>query len=156
SVLGTTRPGVTVSSTEYLTGDAASRASAAVDGDPTTAWTTPFVGVVGQKWHAHLDHDFHLTALPIDVAVDQAHSLPTKLGITVAGVPPESPGPPLPSAAGPGTVTRVTYTPDQPLVGRDLSIEILDVAPRFGADIGGVPRLLPVGLAEIGVDTAPL
>jgi arabinofuranan 3-O-arabinosyltransferase len=155
-VLGTTQPGVTVSSTEYLTGDAAARASAAVDGDPATAWTTPFVGVTGQQWRAHVENGFHIAALPIDIAVDAEHSLPTKLGITVDGVTHEFAVPPLPSDAGPGTVTPVTYTPDQPLVGHDLSIGTLEVAPRFGADIGGVPQLLPVGLAEIGIDAAPL
>jgi hypothetical protein len=155
-VLGTTAPGVTVSSTEYLTGDAATRASAAVDGDPATAWTTPFVGVTGHRWHAHLDNEFRLTELPIDIAVDAEHSLPTKLGITVDGTTHEFAVPPLPADAAPGTVTRVMYTPDQPLVGHDLSIEILEVAPRFGADFGGVPRLLPVGLAEIGIAATPL
>jgi arabinofuranan 3-O-arabinosyltransferase len=155
-VLGTTPPGVTVSSTEYLTGDAAARASAAVDGDPTTAWTTPFVGVTGQQWRAHFDNGFQITELPIDIAVDAEHSLPTKLGITVDGVTHEFAVPPLRADAGPGTVTRVTYTPDQPLVGHDLSIEILEVTPRFGADIGGVPRMLPVGLAEIGIGATPL
>ena len=111
------------------------------------------MGVTGQRWHAHLDNEFRLTELPIDIAVDAEHSLPTKLGITVDGVTHEFAVPPLPVDAAPGTVTRVTYTPDQPLVGHDLSIEIMEVAPRFGADFGGVPRMLPVGLAEIGITT---
>jgi arabinofuranan 3-O-arabinosyltransferase len=153
-VLGTTPPGVSVSSTEHLIGDPVSRASAAVDGIPTTAWTTPLVGVVGQKWRAHVDQGFNLPSLDLDLAVDQQHSLPTKLGITVDGVTREFAVPPLPIDARPGAVTRVTYTPDQPLVGHDLAIEILEIAPRAAPDVAGTQLVLPVGIAEVGLGTA--
>jgi arabinofuranan 3-O-arabinosyltransferase len=153
-VLQTTAPDVTVTSTEHLIGDAGSRASAALDGDTGTVWTTPLVGVVGQTWRAHLDQGFNLPALHLDLAVDQEHSLPTKLGITVDGVTREFAVPPLPIDAGPGTVTRVTYTPDQPLVGHDLAIQVLEIAPRAAPDVVGNQLLLPVGIAEVDLGAA--
>ena len=156
TVLGTTPPGATVSSTEHLIGDPLSRASAAVDGNPNTAWNTPLVGVVGQQWRAHVDQGINLRSLDLEVAVDQQHSLPTKLGITVDGVTREFAVPPLPIDAGPGAVTRVTYTPDQPLVGRDLTLEILEIAPRAAPDVAGTEYVLPVGIAEVGLGAAPL
>ncbi|MFN8028575.1 MAG: alpha-(1-_3)-arabinofuranosyltransferase family protein [Acidimicrobiia bacterium] len=81
SVLGTTAPGVTYSSSSHLQGDADARASRAFDGDPATAWTSATGNPVGQAVQVTgvattVDH------LALDVVADGRHSVPTQLTVT--------------------------------------------------------------------------
>src|SRR3546814_18034890 len=67
-----------------------SRASAALDGDPSTAWTTPLVGVTGQWWEVELAQPTTLSELQIELVADDHHSLPTRLDVVVDGGEPTS------------------------------------------------------------------
>ena len=63
-------------SSEHLPGDIMSRASSAVDGSTTTAWSTPFAGIAGQTWEATLTSAVTLRTLELDVVTDDRHSQP--------------------------------------------------------------------------------
>ncbi|MFM8305081.1 MAG: alpha-(1-_3)-arabinofuranosyltransferase family protein [Actinomycetota bacterium] len=149
AVSGTALSGATFSSSARLLGDATSRASAAADGDRSSAWSTPLGSPVGASWAVTSDRDITLSDLPIDVVTDRLHSLPTRVGITVDGVTQEFALPPLATTDPSGSTTRVVVTPDVAVTGRTLRVEILAVEPRTGADLAGTPVTLPVAFAEV-------
>ena len=154
-VTGTSSSAARFSSTGRGRGDPASRASAAADGDLATAWRTPLDAAVGQRWTAELADPVSLTDLTLDVVADHEHSIPTRLAITVDGTRQELDVPAIQPAGDPGTTRRVVLTPAAPLVGRDVSIEVVAIAPGSAADVRGTPVTLPVALAEIGIPGAP-
>jgi uncharacterized protein YceK len=156
AVVGSVEPGTVVSSTERLQGSPASRASAALDGDRATWWSTPIQGVVGQRWTRRAPTAHAITALAFDVVVDDQHSLPTELEITVDGAARTFAVPPLAPSPEPGATARVVFTPEQPLVGRDLSVTVRDIVPRTAVDVAGNPIVLPVALAEIDDGSPPV
>jgi hypothetical protein len=47
----------------------------------------------------------------------------------------------------------VRFTPPQPLVGHDLAIQVLEIAPRAAPDVVGNLLVLPVGIAEVDLGT---
>ena len=66
-----------------LVGDPASRGASATDGDPDTAWTSPFTDVVGSTLTVGLDSS--LSSFTVQQRVDAQHSLITGLHIDVDG-----------------------------------------------------------------------
>ena len=151
TVAATTAPGATFSSSARLLGDAASRASAAADGDLSTAWSTPLESPVGATWTATLDGGFVLPSLPIDVVTDDRHTLPTRVAVTVDGATQEFDLPALGTTEGAGSTTRVVVTPERPFAGHSLGVGVLGIDPRYGSNLGGGPVTLPVAFAELGV-----
>jgi arabinofuranan 3-O-arabinosyltransferase len=136
-----------------LLGDAASRASAAVDGDLATAWRTPLDGAVGGSWTATVDGGFDLPRLTLDLVADSHHSVPTELALTVDGVTQTVTVPAVTRSSTPGATQRVVLTPDRPLVGTQLGIQVRAVDSPAAVDDGGTPVTLPVGIAEVDLGT---
>jgi arabinofuranan 3-O-arabinosyltransferase len=151
AVLGTVPPGTRVDTTERLIGDAASRGSAAVDGDLATAWTTPFTGVVGQRWTRSSDEPITVTEIPIDLVADTEHSVPTQFRLTVDDETQLVDVPAPAAEQPPGGTVRAALRPDRPLTGREVSLEITRIAPKFASDAYGNEVLLPAAVAEIGL-----
>ena len=79
--------GVTATSSERLPGDLRSRASAAVDGDPLTAYQTPINGVTGQWIEFTYAEPVSIDELVLEVVDDGSHSLPTQVTLSVDGGP---------------------------------------------------------------------
>ncbi len=75
------RGDVIVAASARLPGAPRDRASAAVDDDPTTAWVTPFVKVVGQSVTVTSPAPRTLDHLALQVVADGRHSVPTRLEI---------------------------------------------------------------------------
>ena len=75
------RGNVVVNASARLPGAPRDRASAAVDEDPTTAWVTPFVKVVGQSVTVTSPAPRTLDRLALQVVADGRHSVPTRLEI---------------------------------------------------------------------------
>ena len=75
------RGDVRVSASARLPGAPRDRASAAVDGDPTTAWVTPFVEVVGQSVMVTSPTVRSIDHLDLQVVADGRHSVPTRLEV---------------------------------------------------------------------------
>ncbi len=75
------RGNVRVHASARLPGAPRDRASAAVDDDPTTAWVTPFVKVVGQSVTVTSPTTRTLDHLDLQVVADGRHSVPTRLEI---------------------------------------------------------------------------
>ena len=77
--------GITVTSSQHLPGDIASRGSSAFDGDPATAWSTAFGAPVGQWVDVTTPQPVTFDHLDLQVVADGKHSVPTQLRIDAGG-----------------------------------------------------------------------
>jgi arabinofuranan 3-O-arabinosyltransferase len=77
--------GLTARSSARLPGDLQARASSAVDGDPSTAWTTPFAAPVGQWAEIQTPGPVTFDHLDLQIVADGRHSVPTRVRIDADG-----------------------------------------------------------------------
>ncbi len=73
------------SSSGRLDGDLGSRASAVLDGDPSTAWTGRFDAPPGQWLELTRPAPFEPGSIELDVVVDELHSTPAAVQVLVDG-----------------------------------------------------------------------
>ncbi|MCU1374624.1 MAG: coagulation factor 5/8 type domain protein, partial [Actinomycetia bacterium] len=154
-LLGATGPAAR--SSRHLAGDLASRASSAIDGDPSTAWTSGFGGQVGD-WV-----DIDIPGAPVDhldlrLVADGFHSVPTRVVITtelgdrrVVDVPAVADG----DHRGATALAPISF----PAVrGKTMRLTVDAVRPTITTDwFSGEPLDMPVAIAELGVPgLAPL
>ncbi len=135
--------GVTATSTSRLD-QPAGRASSALDGDPTTAWTSQVLELragldVTLPAPTTLDH------LDLQIVTDGRHSLPRVLTITDEhGQSQVVTLPPLPNRTATGTtVVPVTFGP---LEGQQFTIAVTQARPLLRSALQ-----MPVGIAELGI-----
>ena len=76
---------VTATSSVHLAGDLGSRASAVLDGDPSTAWTGRFGPQAGQWLEVSRTVPFEPGVIEIDFVVDGLHSAPRTVEVLVDG-----------------------------------------------------------------------
>ncbi len=137
-------------SSEFLPGDLHSRAAAVVDGDPATAWQTPFVGLTGQWVDLPADASIPVSSLRLSVVADGRHSHPTRLEVTGSGNSVLVDVPPLVEVATPGAVQTVEVPLPADVRGDRIRVTVADAEIRTTPDwYTGDPIALPVGLAEI-------
>ena len=136
---------------QRLRGNPAARGASAFDGDPTTAWQTPFEDAVGSTVRfdggpSSLDN---VTVSWLD---DERHSVPTQLTLN----------------AGDGSVRILDLPAREPIDGlasatiefdpvdaTNLSVTVSEIDARTTPeDFSGLPRVLPVGLAEVELGAA--
>src|SRR5699024_6838813 len=96
--------GVTVTEKRHLTGSAAQRATAAIDGDGNTHWTTGFQSSVGDWAQYQTAEPVSFDRLDLRVVADARHSLPTRLKVAAGGETVEVELPRITRKARPGTV----------------------------------------------------
>ena len=77
--------GVDARAREFLAGCVYCRADAAIDGDPTTAWVTPFIGVRRQWVQYQVTKPITFDHMDLRIVADPVHSVPTLLQLTVDG-----------------------------------------------------------------------
>ncbi|MFM8971729.1 MAG: alpha-(1-_3)-arabinofuranosyltransferase family protein, partial [Actinomycetota bacterium] len=77
--------GPTVDASGSLPGCLACGPWSAVDGDPATAWQTPFGTVVGQWWQVRNPEPIRVGSLRLRIVADGRHSVPTRLRVTIGG-----------------------------------------------------------------------
>jgi hypothetical protein len=144
---------VTATSTGRLQGDVADTASAALDGDPATAWTTPLGPgkQIGQSLTVQLPTDMTLDHLDLQVVVDGRHSVPSRLRVAGDHGSALVDLPRLPRQSEPDASDRVTVR-IPPLETRTITVTILGIRPRRAADsYTGGRDTLPVAIAELGI-----
>jgi arabinofuranan 3-O-arabinosyltransferase len=148
--------GVTATSSARLPGDLASRASAAVDGDTTTAYRTPFNGIAGTTLEFTYPEPVSVDDLQLQVVADGRHSLPTLVSLSVDGGPSQQYElEPLPLGEGEprGTVATLTV-PTGVLTGTTFRLSIDAVTEAESEDWFGRSRIvLPLAIAEVGLPT---
>jgi hypothetical protein len=148
--------GVTASSSARLAGSVQARASSALDGDATTAWTTPFGDPTGQWIDVSTSQPLTVDHLDLQLLTDGRHSVPTQLRIDAGGesrvvdvpatpkaVPGGSTTVPVSFPALTGTDFRVTVTGYRGVTTKDLDNGVHITAPIAVAELG-IPGLAPV------------
>ena len=154
-LLGVT--GASARSSRRLTGDLTSRASAAIDGDPTTAWTTGLFGEQLGEWiEIDVGARVRVDVLDLEMVADPYHSLISEVAVTTdTGQSTTARIPEIESATERGHVVPVQVKLDKPVTGTRFKIEIRgvrDVLTTEWYSVLAVPT--PVAIAEVGLGAA--
>jgi arabinofuranan 3-O-arabinosyltransferase len=144
--------GPTARSRQHLAGDLAARASAALDGDRTTAWTTPFVGLDNQWWEATSPTTLTVDTVTLDVVADDHHSLPTEVSVSVDGSKPVMLDLPHLQPGPLGTVRSVPLRLPTARRGKTVRVQVEHARRRTTTDWYSNGQIaLPIALAEVQV-----
>ncbi len=150
--------GVTASASVRLPGDLGSRASSAIDGDPTTAYQTPLNPTAGTTIEVTYAEPRSVDGLQMQVVADEKHSVPTKVSLSVDGGPPRSVElDPVPSPFPVGTqqprgATQTLTVPTGPVEGTTFTLTIDEIDEITSPDwFSKAPVVLPVAIVESGL-----
>ncbi|TMK54518.1 MAG: hypothetical protein E6G60_21875, partial [Actinobacteria bacterium] len=152
--------GVTATSSGRLPGNLRARASSAVDGDPTTAWSSPFgtvvtPGPVGDWLQFELPSPVTFDHLALQVVADGRHSVPTQMRIETGGVQRDVTLPPVDDRPSENATVEAPVS-FPPLTGSTIRITVTAIRPEETIDYQTGQRvLLPVAIAEAGLPGVP-
>ncbi|HYD11210.1 MAG TPA: alpha-(1-_3)-arabinofuranosyltransferase family protein, partial [Acidimicrobiales bacterium] len=138
AVLGGVIP---VRTSSRLRGDLMSRGSSAVDGDPSTAWTTGFGEQRGQWLEIETEESVTVDSLDVSFLDDGDHSVPTRLRVHGEGAPVDVDVPVSGEVALP-----------RPVTGSPMRVEVIDVRDVQTTDwYSERPITMPIGVVELGL-----
>ncbi len=143
--------GITVTASQHLPGDVASRGSSAFDGDPSTSWSTAFGAPAGQWVDVTTPQPVTFDHLDLQVVADGKHSVPTQLRIEAGG---ESRTVDVPAVQDGKVGDAPVSVPVSfaPLTGSDVRITVTGVRPVTTLDYNErQPSTMPVAIAEVGL-----
>jgi hypothetical protein len=135
-----------------LTGSTAT-ASAAFDGDPTTAWTTVRSHPERQWIEVNLPAPVTIDHLPLTIVADGYHSVPTEIGLMVDGTDQGRLALPAIGDTPPQNSTATVDVPlPQPVTGKSFRIQLTGVRPVPTQDwVSARVVDQPAAIAEIGL-----
>jgi len=152
-VPGAQQGGLTVRTSEALPGALRARGHAAVDGDPGTAWTTPFGGAVGHWIEVTAAAPTSVDRLDLQIVTDGNHSVPTQITVQADGDPSRTRTisiPPVVDGTSPNVPTSVPVT-FAPLEGSTFRVSIDEVRPVTTRDwYSERPIEMPAAITELG------
>jgi arabinofuranan 3-O-arabinosyltransferase len=143
--------GVTARSSARLPGDLQARASSAVDGDPTTAWSTPFGSPTGQWVEVEPAVPMTFDHLDLQVVADGRHSVPTRIRLDAGD---QSRTVDLPSVPDEAQENATVSVPVQfePLTAGTVRVTVEAVREVATTEYySNTPITMPVALAELGI-----
>ncbi len=151
-LLGVT--GASAAADVRLPGDLRSRATSAIDGDPTTAWQTPINSPTGHSLTVTNPEPFDVDGIDLTVRTDGLHSVPTVLSVSVdGGAPQQIEVPPIAigdrSGAGDTTTVELPFEAEQ-ISTLNISIDQVDEANSIDW-FGGSTTVLPVAVVDLGL-----
>jgi arabinofuranan 3-O-arabinosyltransferase len=152
-VPGAAAGGMTVRTSSSLHGDVASRGSAALDGDPATAWRTGFreERVVGAWVEVELPSARTVDRLDLVLVADGRHSVPTRLRVEGGGEVRTVDVPLVDDVASPNGTVAVSV-PFEALSADRLRVTVERVRAATSLDYYEErPVVRPLGVAELGV-----
>ncbi len=143
--------GLIARSSTHLSGQIDARAASAVDGDPSTAWTTDFGPQEGSWLDVTSPHPVSFDQIDMTVVADGKHSVPTAVQLNVDGKPGQILHlPPIADQARAGSTVTV-HLPVH-MSGRDVRLTIVSVRQEQTINyFSKVEQTLPIGIAELGV-----
>jgi hypothetical protein len=152
--------GVTATSSSRLTGDVRAGATAAINGDTSTAWEPGFGASsgVGQWVQYELARPLTFDTLDLKVVADGQHSVPTAVTVSAGGSSARLALPPIASNRVQGSTVDVPLTLPSPMTGQSIRVTVDGVRRQTTPDYyAQVPTALPIGIAEVGIPglTAP-
>ena len=143
--------GVEITSSGRLPGDVRSRAASAIDGDPRTAWRTPFLNPAGQSLEIRTPQPVTFDRLDLQVVADGRHSVPTQISVDAGDGPPRIVDLPPVDDGEPGTVVEMPVT-FAPVTGDTVTITVTDVRPVNTIEYFSVSLVTaPAAVAELGI-----
>jgi arabinofuranan 3-O-arabinosyltransferase len=156
-----TEGGVTATSSRRLPGGLTSRASAAIDGDPTTWWSPGFLGQQREYVDYVTDRPVTVDQFEVTVVNDGRHSVPQALAVAVGDgigddVVQEVILPPVDDQARQDATHTFDVRLPEPVEGTHVRVTIPDRpdAVRNVETIDwftGRNIVMPVGIAELGI-----
>jgi len=150
-VAGANAGGITAQSSARLPGDIQARASSAVDGDPTTAWSTPFATPTGQWVDVAAPQPVTFDRLDLQVVADGRHSVPTRLRIDADGQTRTVDVPAVGDVQGDNATVPVTVGFD-PITAQNVRVTVESVREVQTTEYySNTPIVTPVALAELGI-----
>jgi len=163
---GADEGGVDAVSSVRLGGGRDTIASSAIDGDPTTAYRTPFNQPTDVELEFTYAQPVAVDGLELSVVADGRHSVPSVVSVAVDGAEPvthQLEGVTLGEGADRGTITTLTI-PTGPLEARSFRITIDEAIESGSLDwFGKQPIVRPVAIVDVGLpvvtgapDDAPL
>jgi hypothetical protein len=149
-VLGAT--GIRASSTGRLPGNLRARPASAIDGDPTTFWSSGLGQTEGMGVTYALPGPVTIDHLDLLVVADGRHSVPTRIRVEAGGQVREMDLPAIRDAGAENATARasVRFTP---VTGNELRVTVVRARQVMTTDwYSEGPVALPIGLAELGID----
>ncbi|MCU1457358.1 MAG: type protein [Actinomycetia bacterium] len=144
--------GVTATSSEHLPGDVQARASSAIDGDPSTAWQTPFAGILNQWIQFKSATPVTFDHLDLQLLADGRHSVPTRIRVEAGGQTRVVTLPAVTDQTTPNAVAKVTTPTFEPLTGDTVRVTIDAMRPVQTVEYYSTyPIVMPAGIAELGI-----
>ena len=144
---------VQANSSGRLPGDLAAGASAAIDGNPATAWM-PGLGPQDGGWVEYqLSHPITFDHLDLQIVADGRHSIPTTITVSTQGASRQVTLPAIDPGKG-RTQGSVTSVPVQfaSLSGSEVRVTVDSTDPvHFHDYISDRQNTEPIGLAEVGI-----
>lgn len=145
--------GIRARSLEHLAGDPAARASSAIDGDPSTAFSTTFAPKRGRVWVRYrLPEPVTFDRMDLKLVADGRHSVPTRLRLTVdGGRPLDIDVPPVVDGTEARHVVPVTVRFPR-RTGRRIEIRFLDFRKVETVEYySNTDIAMPISVAEWGI-----
>ncbi|HUA96679.1 MAG TPA: alpha-(1-_3)-arabinofuranosyltransferase family protein, partial [Acidimicrobiales bacterium] len=145
--------GVVAYSSGRLPGDLQAGASAAIDGNPKTAWQPGFGAShqIGAWLQYNLPQPITFDHMNLQVLADGRHSIPTKVTVSTENGSETVSLPKIESKKTPGSLVSVPLT-FPALTGSRIHIRIDDVQLHSTVNFYSPrPIALPVGIAELGI-----
>ena len=148
--------GVTAESSSRLPGTLLSRASAAIDGDTTTAYRTPLNITAGNWVQYTYPQPVTIDGLDMSLLADGKHSVPTRITVSADGAPSATvdlPTVDLGDGRPSGSTTEVRADTGT-MTGTTFRVAFDQVDEAASKDwFGSTRTVLPVGVAEVGLPT---
>ncbi|MBA3302808.1 MAG: discoidin domain-containing protein, partial [Acidimicrobiia bacterium] len=140
-------------SSRHIAGDRRARASAAIDGDPTTKWSPGFLGQADEWLSYRSARPVSFDKMDLQVVADGRHSVPTRLRIEADGkIVDRVDVPAVRDRAERNATVTLPLTLPRPVTGRDIRIVIEKVREVRTIDwISTSEVVMPVGIAELGI-----
>jgi arabinofuranan 3-O-arabinosyltransferase len=144
--------GVDTTESRHLTGAPDQRATSAIDGDPTTWWTTGFLSSLGNYAQYKTAKPVTIDHLDLAVVADGRHSIPTKLDVKVDDTTVRVAVPKVAITKKVGSVTTVRVPLPEKMTGSTIRFTIRGqkkVLTRDWYSNNLIP--FPISIAEWGV-----
>ena len=156
---GADEGGVTATSDRRLAGSLRHRASAAIDGDPTTSWTNFFLQQRESALRFRTAEPITFDSLDLEVVADGRHSVPTRIRLeaAVGGADPVPVAaldlPPIADGSEPGATIAVPLELDEPVTAEAIDVVVEQVRQVPTRDwYSDLLTIMPVAIAEVGID----
>jgi hypothetical protein len=147
--------GITSDASASLAACVRCRASAAVDGDPSTAWNTLFTTPQNSWAEYVLPKAVTFDHMNLQLVADGRHSVPTRIRLDADNGSRELTIPPVKDRKGENATVTVPLE-FAPLTGRRIRVTIDDVRQVTTDNFTASQVVLPAGIAELGIPGAQL